>query len=111
MESLSIPKYDLKGVKGKVHTFKEGCNSTICDHHSKGHCKLDNALKMCECSCHASYGIFRSYDVLRAGKGKIDVGLKNHSTRQITLQKWTAEGEITAANVIPTPLVPKKNRG
>ena len=39
--------------------------------------------------------------------GKIDVCLRNHSTKQITLPKWTAVGEITAANIIPALLAPR----
>ena len=49
----------------------------------------------------------RSYGVLKPGRGKIDVCLRNHSSKQITLPKQTAVGEITAANVIST----EANRG
>ena len=42
----------------------------------------------------------RSYGVLKPGRGKIDVYLRNHSANQITLPKWTVVGEITAANIL-----------
>ena len=42
----------------------------------------------------------RSYGVLRPRRGKINVCLRNHSRKQITLPKWSAVGEIAAANVI-----------
>ena len=49
----------------------------------------------------------RSYGVLKPGRGKINVCLRNHSTKQITLPKLTAVGEIAAVNIIPALLVPK----
>ena len=49
----------------------------------------------------------RSYGVLRPGRGKINVCLRNHSVKQITLPKQTAVGEITAANIILALLTPK----
>ena len=48
--------------------------------------------------------IARSYGVLKLERCKIDVCLRNHSAKQITLLKQTAVGEITASNVIPTLL-------
>ena len=42
----------------------------------------------------------RSYGELKPGKGKIDVCLRNHSARQVTLPKQTTMGEITPANMI-----------
>ena len=58
----------------------------------------------------------RSYGVLKPGSGKIDVCLKNHSAKQVTLPKCTAMGEITAAIVIlalfaPNPTRDKSGRG
>ena len=49
----------------------------------------------------------RSDEVLKPGRSKIDVCLRNHSTKQITLPKQTAVGEITAANIILVLLAPK----
>ena len=37
----------------------------------------------------------------------IGVCLRNHSVKQKTLPKQTAEGEITAANIIPALLLSK----
>ena len=50
-------------------------------------------------------GTGRSYGVLKPGRDKIDVCLRNHNAKQITLPKETAMGEITAANIIPALLV------
>ena len=47
----------------------------------------------------------RSYGVLNQGEPKIDVFLRNHSAKQITLPKQTVVGEITAANIITVLLV------
>ena len=44
----------------------------------------------------------RSYGALKAGKGKIDVCLRNHSAKQVILPKWTIVEEIAAANFIQT---------
>ena len=49
----------------------------------------------------------RSYGVLKLGRGKIDVCLRNHIAKQINLPKQTAVEEIAAANIIPALLVPK----
>ena len=49
----------------------------------------------------------RSYWVLRPGIGKIDVCLRNHCAKQITLPKQTAVGKITVANAILALLAPK----
>ena len=49
----------------------------------------------------------RSYWVFKPGRSKIDVCLRNHSAKQITLPMQTAVGEITAANIILALLVPK----
>ena len=49
----------------------------------------------------------RLYGVLKPGRGKIDVCLRNHSVKQITLPKETAVGELAAANIIPALLAPK----
>ena len=42
----------------------------------------------------------RYYEILRPERGKIDVCLRNHSVKQITLLKWIVVGEITATNAI-----------
>ena len=42
----------------------------------------------------------RYYGEIGPGKGKINVCLRNHSGRQMTLHKWTAVGEIVPADAI-----------
>ena len=37
VKGLDVLKYDLKGVKGKICIIREGFNSTILDHCSKGY--------------------------------------------------------------------------
>ena len=49
----------------------------------------------------------RSYGILRPERGKINVCLRNHSAKQITLPRQTAVGETAAANVISSLLAPK----
>ena len=49
----------------------------------------------------------RSYGVLKPGRGKIDVCLRNHSAKQITLPKQITVKEIAAANIILALLVAK----
>ena len=49
----------------------------------------------------------RSYQVLKPGRGKIDVCLRIHSGKEIALPKQTIVGEITAANIILALLVQK----
>ena len=61
MKGLNIPKYNLKGIKGKIHTVREVVIQPFVDHCGKGHYELDDMFKMYECSCQASYGIFGSH--------------------------------------------------
>ena len=49
----------------------------------------------------------RLYGVLRPGKGKIDVYLRDHSAKQLILPKWIEVGEIMPVNIIPALMVPK----
>ena len=51
MKDLNVLEYDLKGVKDKIHTNKGSSISAICDNCGKGHYKLDDRFKICECSC------------------------------------------------------------
>ena len=51
----------------------------------------------------------RSYGVLKPGKDKIDICLRNHSTREVILPKQTTVGEM-AANMIPA-LLAKSQQG
>ena len=47
------------------------------------------------------------YWVLKPEKGKIDVFLRNHNVKQVTLPKQTTVGEIIVTNIIPALLVPQ----
>ena len=49
----------------------------------------------------------RSYEVWKPQRGKVDICLRNHSAKQITLPKQTAVWKIAAANIIPALLAPK----
>ena len=49
----------------------------------------------------------RMYGVLKLGRGKIDVCLRNHSIKDISLPKWIVVGEIAATNILLALLVPK----
>ena len=46
----------------------------------------------------------RPYKILKPGRAKSNVCLRNHNAKQITLPKWPAVGEIEAENVIPALL-------
>ena len=76
-------------------------------------CKLDNTFKCLNVDVEPVTGysehiaMARSYGILKLGKGKIDVCLRNHSVKQVTLPKQTAMGKIAAANINPTLLAPK----
>ena len=50
VKGLNVPEYELEGVREKS-ALKGSCNSAICDHCGKGHCKLDDTFKMYECNC------------------------------------------------------------
>ena len=52
----------------------------------------------------------RSYEVLKPGRGKIDVCLRKHNAKQITLPKWTSVGETAAISVIPALLALKPTK-
>ena len=85
----------------------------MCNNHGKGHFELDDTFKCVNvvvkpvrgCSDHNTTAKY--YGILKPGRGKIDVCLKYHSTKQINLPKWTSVGEIAAVHVIPALLAPK----
>ena len=93
--------------------YEGSCNYAIHDHCNKGHYELDNTSRYVNVVVEPVIGysdhiaMARSYGILKPGRGKIDVCLRNHSAKQITLPKWTAMGEITAAYVILALLVLK----
>ena len=99
MKGLDIPEYDLNGEKGSH-------NSAIVTTGVKGIKDLMTHSEYVDVSVEPVTGYSehiataRSYGVLKPGRGKIDVCLRNRSAKQITLPKETAVGEITAANIL-----------
>ena len=112
MKSLNIPEYDLKGVKGKISTMREVVNHLMTVM-VMGVVKLMTHSKCIKAVTEPITGysddiaVASSYGILRLGVGKINVCLRNHNVKQITLPKWTAVGEITVANAILTLLMSK----
>ena len=102
----------MKGVKGTVNTVREVVTTIV-----NGIVNLMTHSKYMNVVANASHGkldhiaMARSHRVLTPGRDKIDVCLRNHSTKQIMLPKQPAVGHITAANVILALLVAKANRG
>ena len=113
MKGLNIPKHDLKGVKIKICTIREVMTALFMTTVVKGTANLKTHSKYMNVVVKPVMGYLdhiamaRSYGILTPGRGKIDVCLKNHSEKQISLPKWTAVAEITTANNILVLLVPK----
>ena len=113
VKTLNISEYNLKGVKGKIHMMREVIIlpfvTTIVRsiYNLMMHSKHVNAVVKPVMGYLDQITIARSYGILKPRRGKIDVCLRNHSAKQITLPKQTAVGEIIAANVILALLVPK----
>ena len=113
VKGLDIPEYDLEGVKGKICTIRKVMIPQFGTTVVKGIANLATHSKCLNdvvepVTGHSEHtAVARSYEVLKPGRGKIDVCLRNHSVKQITLPKWTAGREIAAANIIPVLLVPK----
>ena len=113
MKGLDIPEYDLKGEKGKICTIREVMIPPSGTTVAKGivnlttHSKCLNVIVEQVTRYSEHIAIARSYGVLKPGRGKIDVCLRNHSVKQITFPKWTAVGKIAAANIILALLAPK----
>ena len=107
VKGLNIPEYNLKGVKSKICIVREVVILPFVTTVVKGIVNLTTHSKCMNIAVKSVTGYWdctataRSYGVLRAERGKIDVWLRNHSAKQITLPKWTALGEITAGNIIP----------
>ena len=116
MKGLSTPEYVLKEVKGKIHTVREVIILPFMTTVVKGianlrtHSKCVNVLVEPLRGYLDHIAMATSYGVLKPGRGRIDVFLRSHSAKQITLPKWTAMGEITAVNTIPALLVLKPTR-
>ena len=107
MKSLNITKHDLKGVKGKIHTMGEVVILPFTTTVDMGivnlmtHSKCMNIVVKPVTGYSDHIAKVRSCGVLRPGRGKNDVCIRNHSAKQITLPEQTA-----AVNVIPALLVP-----
>ena len=106
MKGLDIPKYDLEWVKGKIHTMREVVIPPFGATIFKGIVNLTTHTKCWYVAAELVMGysentiLAKSYGVLKLGRGKIDLCLRNHSAMQIVLPKQTAVREITAANLI-----------
>ena len=113
MKGLNISKYDLEGVKGKIHTIREVIIPPFVTTVAKDiinlmtHSKCMNVVGKPVMGYLHHVTMARSYGVLKPGRCKINVCLRNHSAKQIPLPKWTAEREIIAANIILALLEPK----
>ena len=111
MKGLNIPRYDLEGVKGKICTIREVMILPFLTTVAKGIMNLTTHSKWLNVVVELVMGYSdhiakaRSYEVLKPGRGIIDVCLRYHCAKQITLPKWTAVGEIIAANIILALLV------
>ena len=113
LKGLYVPKYNLERVKGKIFTMREVVIPPFGTTVVKGianfttHSKCLSVLLEAVAEYSEHITMARSYGVLRRGKGKINVCLRSHSTKQVTLLKWSAVGEIAVANIIPALLAPK----
>ena len=113
VKGLNVPKSDLEGVKGKIHTMKGAVILLFVTIVVKGiaklmtHSKHMNVVVEPVMRYSDLVAMARSYGALKPGRGKIDFCLRNHSAKQITLPKQTTVREIAAANVILALLVLK----
>ena len=115
MKSLNVPECNLKGLKGKINTMRKVVIPPFMTIVAKGVAKLMTHSKCMNVIIKPTIGytdhtvMVRSYGVLRPGVGKVNVCLRNHSAKQITLPQWTAVGEIAVTNAIPFLLAPMAN--
>ena len=113
VKGLNVPKYDLKGIKDKMCTMREVIILPFMTIIAKGitnlmtHSKCMNVVVKPVIGYLDHVAMARYYGVMKSGRGKIDVCLRNHSTKQITLPNWTAVGEIMTANIIMALFVPE----
>ena len=107
VKGLDISEYDLEGVRGKICSIREviilpfGPTVVKDITNLMTHSKCLNIVVEPVMGHSEHISMARSYGVLKPGRGRIDVCLRNHSAKQ------TAMGEIAAANVILALLVPK----
>ena len=100
MKGLNVPEYGLKVVKGRIHTIREVIVQPFMTTIVKGitnlmtHSKCMNVVAEPFRGYSDHIAMARSYGVLKLGRGKIDVCLRNHKVKQITLPK-TAVGHYS----------------
>ena len=91
VKCLDMSEYDLKGVKGKICTMREVVIPTFGTTIVKGtanfttHSKCLNVVVEPVAGYSEHIATTRSYVILKPAKGKIDVCLRNHSVKQVTL--------------------------
>ena len=113
VKGLNIPKYDPKGVKGKICIIREVVILPFITTVVKAIVNLMTDSKCVNVVVEPVMGyldhiaMVRLYGVFKPGRDKIDVCPRNHSPKQIIIPKQTAVGEIAAANVILLLLAPK----
>ena len=106
VKSPNVPEYNLKGGKGKICMMMTVVIPPFATIMVKRVVTLTTYSKCVNVIVKPILGyvdhiaMARSYGVLRPGVGKVNVCLRNHSAKQITLPKQTAVGEIAVANAI-----------
>ena len=91
MKGLDVLKFNHKGVKGKICTIREVMIPPFGTTLVKGIANLITHLKCLNVIVEPVTGysehiaMARSYGLFKPGRGKIDVCLRNLSTKQITL--------------------------
>ena len=92
----------LEGKKGKIFTMREVVIPPLVTTVVKGivdlttHSKYFIVVVVPVTGYSEHIAMARSYGELKPGKGKIDVCLRNHSARQVTLQKHTTMGDSSS---------------
>ena len=117
MTGLNIPKYDLKGVKGKTHTIREVVIPSFVTTVVKGianlmtHSKCMNAVAEPVIEYLDHVAMARSYGVLKPGRDKIEVCLRNHSAKQNPPPTVDCCGRYHSSKHHPDSVGTKANRG
>ena len=113
VKGLNVPEYNVKVVKGIIHAIREVLIPPFMTTVVKGIMNLMTHSKCMNVDVEPVTGYLdhiamaRSYGVLKPERAKIDICLRSHNAKQITLPKQTAMGEIPVTNVILALLVPK----
>ena len=89
VKGLNIPECDLEGLKGEICTIREVIIPPFVTTMVKGitnlmtHSKCVNVIVEPVTGYLDYIAMARSYGLLKPGRGKIDVCLRNHSAKQI----------------------------